>query len=435
MGKLPPGPRGVLLNTLRYLRDPYESMLAVSRRYGDPYTSPSVMGRMIVTGDPAGIRAIFTADPDTYLALGAELLRPVLGESNLILLDGERHRAMRRLQTPPFHGARMRAYGQLIQDVAREHAGRWPRGRPFSLHRSMQEISLEVILRAVLGLTDPDGRAEFQRAVLSTIGALRPSFMFIPALRRPMLGLSAWARFLRQRERLGSIFHRELARRRAAAGTGEDILSLFLDARYEDGSRLDDEDLLIQMMNLIAAGHETTASSLAWAADFVHRDPQVRRRLVEGIRDQPRPLDPEAVARLPYLGAVCAETLRLNPVAPMIGRTLARGMSLLGYELPAGVSVGVAVLLAHRRPEVYPEPDRFQPERFLGRSYTPFEYLPFGGGARRCLGAAFAEYEMKLVLATVLAEHDLELASDAPPRPEVRNTTIGPGGGVPMLRR
>jgi cytochrome P450 family 110 len=433
MNRLPPGPDSRLLLTLKYLRDPYATLLETGRRYGETFTWPSFAGTMVVTGAPEGVRTLFTADPDTYLALGAELLGPILGESNLILLSGERHRAMRKLQLPPFHGARMRAYGQLMLDAAREHAARWTRGRLIPIHRTMQEISLQVILEAVLGLRAPAERESFKASVLEVIEALKPSFMFIKALRRPLLGLSAWARFQRKRAHITALFEDVLRARRASPETHEDILSLLLSARYEDGRALTDDELLTQMLNLIVAGHETTASSLAWAFHFIHREPAVKARLVEELRGLPEPLEPEAVTRLPYLEAVCSEALRLNPVAPLIGRTLREGLTLQGFELPPGMDVGISILQIHRRADLYPEPERFRPERFLERSYSPFEYLPFGGGARRCIGAAFALYEMKLVLAAILRTYDLLPASDAPVGVSVRNTTVGPRGEVGLL--
>ncbi len=433
MNGLPPGPGSTLVTSLKYLRDPYGTLLETAQRYGEPYTWPSSFGPMVVTGDPAGIRTVFAADPDTYLALGAELLGPVLGESNLILLSGERHRAMRKLQMPPFHGERMRAYGQIIIGTAQELSAGWTRGQPIPIHRTMQQISLQVILEAVLGLREPRTRETFKTTVLALIAALKPTFMFIEALRRPMLGLSAWARFQRIRAHVAALFEEELRARRASPESREDILSLFLSARYEDGTALTDDELLIQMMNLIVAGHETTASALAWSFHHIHREPVVKARLVEELRSLPEPLDPESIARLPYLDAVCSEALRLNPVAPLIGRKLRKGLTLQGFDLPPGVAVGISILQVHRRADLYPEPERFRPERFLERHFTPFEYMPFGGGARRCIGAAFALYEMKLVLAAILRKYELRPASDAPVRVAVRNTTVGPRGEVELL--
>jgi cytochrome P450 len=428
---LPPGSRHRLLSTLDYLRDPYRHLLATERRYGDPYLAPTFLGPMVVTGDPAALQTLLAADPDTYSAVGAELLGPVVGASTLMLISGERHRAMRKLVTPPFHGARMRTYGGLIAQVAEQHIGRWPGDRPFDVHPSMQAISLDVILQAVMGLEDPAGRETFRSGVLTLIDALKPSFMFLRGLRRRFGGLGPWARFQRESARLTALFDAELARRRADPRPREDILSLLMATRYDDGSPLTDQELREQMMTLIAAGHETTASALAFALHHIHADPAVEGELRAELETLPAgPLDPQAVAALPYLDAVCSETLRLHPVAPLIGRTLRRPFTLLGYQLPAGVSVGIAILNLHRRPDLYPEPERFRPRRFLERRFAPHEYLPFGGGSRRCLGAAFATYEMKLVLATILRRHHLALASRRPLRVVLRNTTVGPAGGV-----
>ncbi len=433
MNRLPKGPRHPLVVGFRYLRAPYDTVQQTAARYGDPFYWPSFMGNMVVTGDPQGIKTIYAAEPEAFVAIGAELLGPVLGESNLIILSGERHRAMRKIQTPPFHGSRMRAYGQLITDTALAVASRWPKDRPFGIHPAMQEISLQVILQAVLGLSEPKVRQDFQLAVLATIAALSPSFLFVPFLRFSLLGLSPWDRFQQTKQLVKDLFDAELARRRENKLSGEDILSLLLAAQYEDGTRLTDQDLLEQMMNLVAAGHETTASSLAWAFYFLHRDSQIKTRLEEELATLGPTLDPESVMKLPYLDAVCNETLRICPVAPMTGRVLTRPMTLLDYELPAGTHLGIASILTHRRKDIYHQPDRFIPERFLSHSYSPFEFLPFGGGTRRCLGAAFAVYEMKLVLATILRAHKLRLCSDEVVRPSVRNTTVGPGSEIPMM--
>ena len=432
--KLPPGPRNTVLATARYLRDPFGSLLRAAERFGDPYTWPTFLGKLVITGDPEGIKTLLSADPDLYEALGADLLGPVIGQNNLILLSGERHKAMRKMQNPQFHGARLRAYGQIITGVAETHVGQWPKERPFPIQATMQAISLDVILQAVLGLGDPAGREAFKAGVLSMIAALKPSFMFFPALRRSMLGLSAWARFGRQKAAAAALFGKELAARRVRPDGGDDILSLMVASRKEDGSAFDDDELLEQVASLIGAGHETTASALTWALYHIYRDARVRARLLEELSGNAAPGDPEAVARLPYLDAVCSEALRLNPVAPLVGRTLRQGLTLEGYDLPAGVSVGIGIVNVHRRPELYPQPEQFRPERFLEREYSAFEYLPFGGGSRRCLGAAFAVYEMKLVLATVLRTDGLRLVSDAPVRAALRNTTVGPASTIEMAR-
>ena len=430
---LPAGPSSTLFALLRYAQDPYGAILWAARKYGDPFTWPSLFGKMVVTGDPAVLRTLFTAPPEMFAVPGAEILGPVIGKSNLILLHGEQHRAMRKLQAPPFHGSRMRAYGQLIRDITEEQAQSWAPGKAFCMHRSAQEISLQVILQAVLGLSSPSMQRDFKAAVLAMMESLKPSFLFIPALRRELLGLSAWSRFVRARQRVIELFTQELAERRATPRPRQDIMSLLMEARYEDGAPLSDEELFEQMANLLVAGHETTASALAWACYFIHRDDEVKERLMQELRALPA-LEPEAIAGLPYLDAVCSEALRLNPVAPLIGRKLLQRLPLQGYELPPATSIGVSILLVHRRPEIFPEPERFRPERFLERTYTPFEYLPFGGGTRRCIGAAFATYELKLALATILHEQKLRLLPAGPSRAEIRNTTVGPRGGIQMMR-
>jgi cytochrome P450 len=429
--RLPPGSRHRLLATLDYLRDPYRHLLASARRYGDPYLMPSFMGPTVATWDPLALQTLLAADPDTYAAVGAELMGPVLGFHGLMLLSGERHRAMRKLVTPPFHGARMRTYGALIAETAQQHADRWPRDRAFDVHPTMQAISLDVIFKAVLGLEDRERRESFRAAILGLMGALKPSFLFLRWLRRPFGGMGPWARFQGATARVTDLFNAELGRRRADPRPREDILSLLMEARHEDGAGLSDQELHEQMMTLIGAGHETTASALAFALHHVHADPAVEAELRAELGKLPGgPLDPQVVGALPYLDAVCSETLRIHPVAPLIGRTLCKPITLKGYDLPPGVLVGIDILNLHRRPDLYPEPERFRPQRFLERRFAPHEYLPFGGGSRRCVGAAFATYEMKLVLATVLRAHRMRLATRRPLRVALRNTTVGPAGGV-----
>jgi cytochrome P450 len=434
---MPAGPKGRLAVSIRFLRDPFSSLLEAARRFGDPFSWPTFLGPMVVTGDPAGIKELLTADPDVYSALGADLLGPVMGASNLILMSGDAHRAMRKFYNPQFHGERLHAYGTLIARIAEEHAARWPLERPFAVEDTLRAISLEVILQAVLGLGEPEARAAFERALRALVAALKPSFMFIPALRRPMFGLSAWARFRRRAATVAELFEKELAARRpGAAGRLErsDILSLLVAARKDDGTAYGTEEIFEQMMSLIGAGHETTASALTWALFHIHSDAAVKERLLGELRGLEGAADPTAVARLPFLDAVCSESLRLNPVAPLAGRTLRAELSLKGHALAPGTSVGISIVGLHRRPDLYPRPEQFQPERFLGRDFGPFEYLPFGGGSRRCLGASFAVYEMKLVLATLLRAHDLRLIDTGPVRSALRNTTAAPARKIMMVR-
>jgi len=390
------------------------------------------LGKFVVTADPVGVRTLLSTNPDNYEALGVQFVEPLLGESSVICVSGERHRALRKLEMPPFHAARMRSYGELILRVAEEYCARWPHDRAFPIHPTMKDLMMDVILRGVFGLDQADKRHAFRTAVPAMIEALKPSFLFFRRLRVRMAGFSPWGRFQRKREQVAALFKEELRVRRMDERPRQDILSLLMAARYDDGGAISDEDLLAQMVTLFVAGFEPTANSLAFALHHIHREPAVKQRLTEEIASlPPGPLDPETASRLPYLEAVVSETLRLTPIQPLVGRKLRQGLTLQGYDLPAGINVGIGILNVHRRPDLYPEPERFRPERFLERSYTPFEYLPFGGGARRCIGTAFALYSMKLVLATVMRSHSLRQVNRGPLRIAFK-TIVGPRTKIEM---
>jgi cytochrome P450 family 110 len=433
MTSLPPGPRFGLPTLWRYLRDPYGSTLRMFERHGDPHTVRSLGRPMVMTGDPALIRAILSADPDGYEAWGVDLMAPAIGKESLILLSGERHRAARKLLMPPFQGARMRTYGASIQAIARAEAARWRPGQPFAMQQATQAISLRIILQAVFGITDPEASQRYERALVAAIAALSPSLLFIKALQHEYGGIGPWARLQRLTRAVETMVYAELAARRASPAPREDILSMVMAARYDDGTPMTDRQLFETLMTIVVAGHETSAIAIAWACYFVHRDPAVRDRLLDELATLPADADPDAITRLPYLEAVCHETLRLHPVAGGIARTLKRPMQLGAWELPAGVDVSPSIIGLHHRPELYPEPTRFRPERFLERSFGASEYLPFGGGHRRCIGAAFASYELKLVLATILRERPLRLVSDRPIGARPRSTVIGPARPIELV--
>jgi cytochrome P450 len=428
----PTGPRNTLVTTARYLRDPCATLIDTGQRYGDPFDWPTFLGPMVVTGDPAGVREILSADPATYRAIGAELLGPVVGFNNLILLSGDAHRSMRRFYGPHLQGERLHGYGAAITRIAREHAARWPRDGRFVVEDTMRSIALDVILEVVLGLGTPEERERFKDAIVRLIRALGPSFMFIPGLRRSMLGLSPWARFQRRVAEAVKLFEREASARRGRETERHDLLTLLIAARRDDGTAYTAQEILEQIVSLIGAGHETTASALTWAFFHIHRNPSVKERLLAELRGLGDDVGPAASNQLPYLDAVCSETLRLNPVAPLIGRTLRADLTVKGHTVRAGQSVGISIAAVHRRPELYPDPDRFNPDRFLERTYSPFEYLPFGGGSRRCFGASFALYEMKLVLASILRAHDLTLIDRGETRSVLRNTTASPRKRIRM---
>jgi cytochrome P450 len=420
---------------LRFVREPYAFFDEQYRTYGDPFTIWTRRdGPIVCTGDPELVRAIFALEPETIEPWGPELLSPFLGGSSLLMSGGPRHKRDRKLLSPPFQGSRMRAYGRIIIDVTREKTQSWHAGWEGSVHTKTTDISLDVIVRAVFGIDQAGRREQAASIVKKDVEAMTPPIMFLPGLRRTFFGLGPWSTFLRARRELDALLYGEIASRRATAKEGEDILSLVLAARYDDGSRMTDAEVRDQLITLLAAGHETTATALAWALYWTHRDPSIAADLrAETAELGPDP-EPDAIAALPLLDAVCQETLRLHPIVSTLTRRLKAPMTLGRYELPSGTGVSVSTGTLHENPAVYPDPTSFVARRFLGIKPSPFTYAPFGGGARRCLGAAFAGYEMKLVLATLLTTFDFALL-DPNVVPFRRNLTMGPRGGVRMRVR
>jgi cytochrome P450 len=336
---------------------------------------------------------------------------------------------------PPFHGERMRAYGSTMANIARRHAQSWEKDRPFSMQEAAREISLDVILEAVLGVDQGESRARFRQAMLDLMQSMSPAVLALRPLQKLFGKRGPMGRFDRAKAHLRTLVAEEVNRRRSNGVSGEDILSMLLAARHEDGNVLDEPELFGHMLTLLIAGHDTTATALAWAMYFIHREPEVRARLLTELAQMAKEGDGPAPAELAnqrYLDAVTQESQRLRPLVPVISRKLARPFSLLGHELPVGIHVGACASLIHHRPELYPEPERFRPERFMERAANAFEYFPFGGGARRCIGAAFAQYEMKIVLGTVLHTRQLELV-DKVVQPRLQFGTVGPAKGVRMV--
>lgn len=436
MADLPNGPRNVISETLAmYLGDPYELQLRTMQKFGDTFMAPTVVyGPRFVTGNPEAIKALFAAEPTTFsTALGDVLsIFPGQGEGSLFTLTGDRHRAARKLLAPSFHGARMRAYGTLIRDIARRWAAAWQPGRQFVLLDTTQAIALDVIIQAVFGVTGQSQVQRFHQHIRDSFATFVPSLVLFKSLRRPFWGIGPWARFESMFTELQGMIMSEVAAHRAGPDGRQDILSLLLQARYEDGSPLSDIELFTQLLTFVFAGHETTAISLAWAFYLLHRHPAALARLRQELATLGSDPDPDAIVKLPYLEAACNETLRLRPIQPVVSRKLARPLTVAGYALPAGTTIGINLVLAHQRPEVFPKPQVFRPERFLDRTFAPHEFLPFGGGTRRCIGAAFAMYEMKIVLATLLAAGELTLVETGPVLPRMRAAIVGPKGGVRM---
>lgn len=435
---LPPGPSTPVPITLyRWMREPFSLMQDLSDRYGETFTVKlGVMPPLVMLSNPAHVREVFAGSgDDLHSGKVAVALKPFLGERSLIVIDGIDHRQTRKLVMPPFHGERLHTYGTQISQITHDALDLLPVGTSFAVHKPLQAITLEVILRTVFGLDDP-GLRERLRALLVRLldlGAWPP--LLFPALQHDLGPLSPWGRF----SRIGALADRILLeqidhRRYYGTAHRQDILSLLIDARDEDQNPLSDTDLRDQLITLLVAGHETTATALSWAFYEIFRHPDVHARLRQELStaQQHSPLTPERIEKLPYLEAVLRESLRVHPIIPIVGRMLQRPMRIATYDLPENTIVAPSVYLVHHNPKLYPDPQRFDPQRFVGKNPPSWEWLPFGGGHRRCIGMAFSLYEMKIITATVLSRTWAHLTPGYSIQPIRRSITLSPSHGVPI---
>ena len=427
---LPAGPAGKLRSTYRVLRNPFESLPDWQRRFGDPFTIPTVNGTVVMTGDPKLVKEIFAGDPAVFAPWAAQAIGPTIGQASVLALAEPRHMKERKLLMPPFHGERMRAYAEIMGRVAERRLDAVVGAQKFLALELGQSISLEVIVRAVFGAQDDARAQELSHAVLAMIDDSSPLLFFMPFLQREFGGFGPWAKFRRRYEVLDRMLQEQIERAREHEGV--DICSLLVRARYEDGSPMSDSDIRDELRTLLFAGHETTAITIAWVLDLVHRDRDVLTRLRDELAALGTSPDPAEYAKQPYLEAVCKEAMRIYPVVTEVLRMCVAPFRLGELDIPPGIGVSAGVLLVHRREDLYPEPLAFRPQRFLDRKFAPYEYLPFGGGHRRCIGAAFASFEMAVVLGTALTHFDFELLDTTPPKPVRRSVTMAPSGSVPL---
>jgi cytochrome P450 len=426
---LPPGPSSSpLWQTLRWSFRPLAFLDDCRRRYGNTF-SVRFLGferPMVMITDPAAVRALYT-ERSHGLPPGRDvILGPILGSQSVLLLEGADHLARRKLMLPPFHGERMRAYEETVRAATVAELESWPLDRPFAIHPRMQAITLEVILRAVFGVNDGP-RLDELRGTLSTVlqETASPRAQLLGLATRRFNDRGPWARFERQLREVDDLMYAEIAehRRRDDLAERTDILSLLMTAEFEDGSSMDDKELRDQLMTLLLAGHETTATALAWTFDLLLRHPAELGRLRDSL----------AAGEEDYLRATISESLRLRPVVPLAGRRLATPLVAGDVDLPAGTDVTPAIWLIHTRADLYPEPFAFRPERFLDGKPDSYAWVPFGGGVRRCLGATFAEFEMRIVLEEILARCELRKESPQPERTGRRNITFSPQAGTPVV--
>jgi cytochrome P450 len=395
-------------------------------RYGDVFNLnfPSY-GRLIYVASPDLVKKVFAGDPRSFHAgeANAQALEPAVGPSSVLTLDEDEHMRQRKLLLPPFHGEAVRRYGDLIREITNRQIEKWPVGQPFALRDQTQRITLDVILRAVFGVRDPARFALAQR-IVDEFAKRSHAIVLFPFMRRRLGRFSPMARFERARDAIDNFIYEEIAdRRREPGGDRDDVLSLLLQATHEDGSPLSDRELRDELVTVMGAGHETTATGLAWAVERLVRTPRVLARVRESLAED----------ETDYLDAVVKETLRTRPVITDVVRKLTEPVEIGGYRLPAETLVLPAILIIHHREDLYPQPLEFRPERFLEGQGEGFTWIPFGGGVRRCIGAAFAQYEMRIVLSAMLQRADLRAEDPAPERMRPRNITLAPHRGTRVV--
>ena len=440
-GALPPGPRTPrFLLLLRWTRNPVPVLDACARELGECFTI-ALPGTppFVLFSNPAAIKDIFTGDPDDLRAGEANrILEPLVGANSLLILDGTRHRRERRLLLPPFHGERMQGYGATMREAAERSIGRWPLDRAFAIQPYLQAITLEVILRAVFGFDDGDEMEHLRRSVTRLLTLTSNPIWLAPWARVNLGPLTPWAGIERAGREVDELLLAQITRRRVEGTTGRrDVLSMLVDARDEEGAPMSDAELRDELITLLVAGHETTTAALAWTIHrlLCHPDVLARVRGELGRVVGAGTVGGAHAARLEYLDATVKETLRMHTVLPLVWRRLERPTRIGGHLLPAGVVAAAAIHLAHRRADVWSQPDRFLPDRFLGARPSPYEYLPFGGGVRRCIGMAFALFEMKIVLAHILQRVELRSPPGFSVRTVRRSIILAPASGLPVLAR
>jgi cytochrome P450 family 110 len=444
---LPNGPdMPILLRRLKFVFRPLEYIEDFAKIYGDTFALKSPKGSYAVYfSHPQALEQIFTADSTNLDTGGGNIgLEFLLGQNSLLALSGERHQRQRQLLAPPFHGEKMRTYGETIQEITHTVCDSWSHNKVFNIRDSMQEITLRVILRVVFGFDEGSRLQELQKLLSSVLEFLGSPFMsasfFFTFLQKDLGAWSPWGRMIGQIQKIDELIYAHIKERKAESYqptyevNRRDILSLMMSARYDDGQPMSDVELRDELMTLLVAGHETTASALVWALYWIDRSPQIQETLQKELLSLDGITEPTTIAKLPYLTAVSQESLRMYPiVANAFARFVTSPIEIMGYQLPKGTLIVPSIYMAHHRQEVYPQPKQFKPERFLERQFSPYEFLPFGGGSRRCLGMAFAQYEMKIILATILSRFKISMLNKRPVRPVRRGLTLAAPAGMKVV--
>lgn len=428
---------------IQWIARPMQFMEDCAKRYGDIFSARVATGLIpvVFVSNPQALQEILTGDTKEFDAPGEsnKIMEPLLGKQSAIALSGAAHRRQRQLMMPPFHGERMRTYGETIGEVTEQVMNQWQQGKPFCVRTSTQAITLRVMMKAVFGLNEDARGEQIEHLLVAMMEGmsvpLSAAMLYFPALQRDLGPLTPWGKFLRRQQQTDNLLYEEMQQRREQPDPNRtDILSLLMAARDEAGEPMTDEELRDELMTLLVAGHETTATAIAWALYWIHKLPSVREKLLQELDSLGDNPDPGAIFKLPYLNAVCSETLRIYPVGMLtFPRVPKVPVTLGGYDIEPGTILMGSIYLTHQREDLYPEAKQFKPERFLERQYSPYEFLPFGGGARRCIGYAFALFEMKVVLAKILSRFELELADNREVKPTRRGLVTAPNRSIQMV--
>jgi cytochrome P450 family 110 len=431
------------LQKLQWAIDPIAYMESAVKKYPDIFTAEIIgFGDTIVfVHHPQAIQEILVNEKNKFVAIGEvnKTFQPFLGDSSIIMLESESHKRRRKMLIPPFHGEQMRAHGQTICALTTKILSQLPAEKFFKASDITHEISLQVILQVLFGLYQGEGYQKIKHQIPLVMkifhSPLTSSYFLFPFLQKKLGAFGPWSQFLNQRQQLDELLYAEIAERKEQNVLESiDILSQMIQARDENNEPMTDQELRDELMTLIFAGHETTATTIAWSLYWIHQNPEVREKLIQEIDSLGDSPDPMSIVQLPYLTAVCNETLRICPVGiATFSRAVRESVELLGHKLEPDTIVQCCIYLTHYRKDLYPEPKKFKPERFLERQFSPYEFLPFGGGIRKCIGQAFAMFQMKLVIATILSRCQLALADKRPERLQRKGLAVGPANGVNMV--
>ncbi|CAD5983361.1 MAG: cytochrome P450 [Planktothrix agardhii KL2] len=443
---LPDGPKTPgWLQTLQWNVDCIEYAKSASQRYGDIFTGRFWFNAQpaVVVGSSQAVEQIFTKltkDFDPFIGESRDLIRPLVGDYSLLTLqDQNNYQRHRKLLMPHFHGERLQSYGQKICQVAEEVMQDVAPGTSFDACEVIGAISMESIFRVVFGLEKGNTSSRLKQLFMDLLDYIttpgKGIFMYLPFLQKDLGAWSPWGYYKRVKAEIDQVLYQEITKRRQNLDPERnDILSMLLSAHDEAGQPMTDEEIHSELLTFLTSGYKPIAMATAWALYWVHYVPQVRSQLIEQLSYLGENPESMSLAQQPYLKAVCQETMRINPIVPIISPQRVKSqVELMGYQLEPGTIVIPCNYLIHHREDLYPEHDKFKPERFLEREYSAYEYVPFGPGMRRCLGSEFAYFEMKLVLGTILSRYDLELVEPRPLQPKVKGFVVAPAGGVQMV--